>query len=202
MTILNTNTTENSNVVDIDKRIIKQDYRNYDLVARFWQGGYRGKIWKNNKSVDQIDGSSIEEILQSMRSMVDKLVDEKLQIRQQTAPTAEEIEQALFAIEDKISWPQRTMLMRQAQTQDGSISVQDAQKTAGFSSTTEVLLSYAEIAKRLSDELGYWPQTAPGQDPALSILLAESPDQGATMVLTTDAVAAIGRLKWAKSASA
>ena len=38
-------------VIEIDKRILKDDYCNYDLIARCWNDEYRGRVWKNKQRV-------------------------------------------------------------------------------------------------------------------------------------------------------
>ncbi len=180
----------------IDKRIIKEDYRNFDLITRFWHGTYRGKIWKHNKSVGEIEGDSLEIILQNLRDQVDKIIDERLENRKAKKPTQGEIVDAFKAVENKIPEIQKDVLLKHANAADSCLTINQIQKMADFDSTTEALLAYACIAKRLCDEIGYWPHATSGQDPALSIILEPSPDQGSNLVLNKETVAAIKSLGW------
>lgn len=57
---------------DIDTRILKTRYRNYDLLARFWNGEYRGRAWLRKKKIADYDGDNLDLILENLMSIVDQ----------------------------------------------------------------------------------------------------------------------------------
>ena len=59
--------------IESDKRILKDDYCNYDLIARYWDDAYRGRAWKNKQRVADCEGTDLDEILQELRSIVDDI---------------------------------------------------------------------------------------------------------------------------------
>ena len=84
-------------VTEIDRRVLKEEYRNYDLVARHWKGEYRGRIWKKKESFEEFYGQTLEEIIQHMRDTVDKHIDQKIGARGADRPSIQEFEEAFSA---------------------------------------------------------------------------------------------------------
>ncbi len=158
-------------VVEFDRRILKEDYRNYDLVARYWKGRYCGRIWKKNETFDEFEGDSLEDIIQHMRDVVDQHIDQKIRQRGNREPSMSEIADAFNLIWKKLKPSQIRLLHTHARAQDGSISMADLQDLSGYSSSAEMLLDYADIGNRLINELGYLPKSGNNLDPALSVLL-------------------------------
>jgi hypothetical protein len=185
-----------SSFYKIDKRIIKEDYRNYDLVTRFWHGSYRGKIWKHNANVGEIEGDNLDAILQHLRSMVDELIDDKLLSSPAKQPTKEELKNAFQAVEHKLDTQARRTLLIHANESEATISIQSLRSFAGFDSTTDVLLCYAGIARRLCDELGFRPTNAGHQSTALSVLLDDNSTDSTKITLQPSIVAVIQEMNW------
>ena len=62
--------------VAIDHRVLREDYRNYDLIARYWKDEYRRRIWKNKKVIaDCEDGAHLDVIQPHFRPVVDDLLE-------------------------------------------------------------------------------------------------------------------------------
>ncbi|MDT8399641.1 MAG: hypothetical protein RQ899_13610 [Pseudomonadales bacterium] len=183
----------------IDTRIVKEDYRNYDLVARYWEYGYRGKIWKNRKSVediDAVDNEGIDELLQKLRTRVDELIEAKRKARRNKAPTQVEFNTSLKSLETKISLSERQVLKAHAAAVGAAMTLDKAQRLGDFFSPSAALLMYSGLARRLCEELAYTPSAARGLDATLSILLAEIREQGSVLVLNDMAVTAIMQSNW------
>jgi hypothetical protein len=60
-----------------DQRVIREDYRNYDLIARYWDGCYRGRLFKLKERIADIEGEDLDAIVQELRKTVDQLVHER-----------------------------------------------------------------------------------------------------------------------------
>lgn len=160
-----------------DKRVIKEDYRNYDLVSRFWKGSYRGKVWKSGEAFDEFKGNSLEEIIQIMRAEVDERIDEKTNERHLQPPTSKQLKQAFTSIWKKLTPQQINLLKAHVNSTEFKVNLTQLQRAGGFSSTTQTMLEYAKIGNRLTNELCYLPNTPPNRDPALAVLLEFDTDK-------------------------
>jgi hypothetical protein len=183
----------------IDSRIIKEDYRNYDLVARYWEFGYRGKIWKHRKGIEEIDaldGQGIDELLISMREYVDDLIDVACKARKNKPPTDEDLLLAFKALEHKIGSAERQILKVHAANADAIISIEKAQRIGDYPVPGSVTSLYMSLARRLCDEVPYRPAQSRGKDGALGVLLADTLEQGSILVMAPLAQAALNRIEW------
>lgn len=169
-------------LADIDARILKEDYRNYDLVARYWKGAYRGKIWQRKKAVASIQGGNLDTVYQQLRDKVDSFVDSKRSSRGTTEPTAREIADAFTVIESKLTPSQMDMLAAHCSAADHCLSLIELQKAGKYPSSTQAMLAYADIGNRLMDELGYVPQTGTHQDPSIFILIEATIQDSETLI--------------------
>jgi hypothetical protein len=97
-------------LVESDKRVLKEDYCNYDLIARFWNDEYRGRAWKNKERIADYEGTDLEEIIDALRAIVDDIQQEKRRQRGKKKPAAREIADAIIGIEPKLSRTQKMML--------------------------------------------------------------------------------------------
>src|SRR5690606_28506279 len=105
--------TSDSDEIIIDKRIVKEEYRNYDLVARYWEYCYLGKIWKNRKAVEEVDADGdegIDELIVKMKQRVDQFIAEKQKARDNHPPTQADLVAAFKEISEKMSILERLVL--------------------------------------------------------------------------------------------
>lgn len=158
--------------VSNDQRIIREDYRNYDLIARYWDGCYRGRLFKLKERIADIEGEDLEAIVQELRSTVDQLVHERQKLRKKE-PTVGEWQAALSALQSRLKEEQRAMLLTHARAEEGTTSLGLLQRAGHYTSVPSAIAHYAAMAQRLADEVGYNPP-AKGYDPAaLSVVLAK-----------------------------
>lgn len=144
-------------LIEIDERVLREDYCNYDLIARYWNEEYRGRIWKNKQRIADREGPSLDEIMGQLRALVDQLQEQKRKSRGKRKPSAKEIASALQGIEPKLSTAQKMMLNLQYRAPNQRISVGALMRLADSRSPDKALEAYCQIAKRLSDELAYRP---------------------------------------------
>lgn len=183
----------------IDKRIVKEEYRNYDLVARFWEYGYLGKIWKNRKAIDEIDAiddEGIDDLIVKMKQQVDQFIAEKQEARANQPPTQAELVAAFKQVSDKISILERLVLKHHAECPNGVFEMEKIQRLAGYSSSTSVLMTYSNVAQRLCNEIGYEPKDSGDTPPSLSVLLKPLPKDQQSLTLKKDVIKAIRELNW------
>jgi hypothetical protein len=71
-----------------DHRIHKP-YKNYDLIAAYRKGKYRGRIVKNKEIISDIEGSSLEDVHATLMKMVDDIISDKIDKRDDASPDAQ-----------------------------------------------------------------------------------------------------------------
>ena len=146
-----------SSLIVFDNRVLKEDYRNYDLIARYWNEEYRGRIWKNKERIADYGGTDLDEIMARLKVVVDQIQAEKRKNRGKRKPSATEIAEGLRGIEPKLSPSQKMMLSLQQRAPGHIISVKSLNRLGDYGCPQKAFDAYLQIATRLSDELAYTP---------------------------------------------
>lgn len=161
-----------------DKRIIREEYRNHDLVARYWEYGYLGKIWKNRKAIEEIDAESdesLDDLVQRMRAHVDALILEKSRARNNRSPSRSELEEAFHGIEPRFTALEKLLLKYCAENSgENGITIKHLQRLLNLSSTDSINELLGRIGNKLNDELGYEPKATRDRAANVRVLLAPS----------------------------
>ena len=144
-------------IVESDKRILKEDYCNFDLIARCWNDEYRGRVWKNKARIADFEGTDLDEIMAELRGIVDGIQHEKRVKRGRKKPTSAEIAAAIVAIEAKVSRTQRMMLAIHGKALNLRITVKVLSRVGDYATPEGAFAEYADLAHRVCDELAYTP---------------------------------------------
>lgn len=189
-------------IVETDSRVLREDYCNHDLIARCWNDEYRGRVWKNKERIADFEGTDLDEIMAELRAIVDDIQHEKRRRRGKKKPGTQEIAEAIAGIEPKLSRAQKMMLAIHAKAPGQRVTMRALGRVGDFASAELAFADYAQVARRLCDELAY----APGSRrkdvyPGTALLFAEeivagavTPDTGLT--LRAEIARAIELLKW------
>lgn len=145
--------------VEIDTRVLKEDYCNHDLIARCWNDEYRGRVWKNKDRIADFEGTDLDEIMQELREIVDAIQDAKRKRRGKKKPTPAEIAEAISGFEPKLSRAQKMMLTLHAKAPGQRLMMRAVSRLGDYASAEVAFADYAQIARRLCDELAYHPGT-------------------------------------------
>ena len=143
-----------SNTLFSEKRILKENYRNYDIVARFWQGELRGVVWKNKKRIVDITDTSFDDIVQKLRNKVDILVADRVARRGNLEPTDDQIMDAIHEMFPSLTPIQRRFLRHHLNYPGYVAPAKLLMKRCGLTSFTELLLEYVQVNQKISDEIG------------------------------------------------
>lgn len=192
-------TGSESDEIIVDKRIVKEEYRNYDLVARYWEYCYLGKIWKNRKAVEEVDAigdEGIDDLVRKMKQRVDAFIARKQKARDNQAPTYAELVEAFREISPKLSILERLVLKHHAECPNGVFDMEKILRLTGFSTVAAVLLTYSNVGQRLCNEIGYQPREGSDAYPALSVLLKPVPKDQQSLTLKKDLIKAIREMNW------
>jgi hypothetical protein len=143
--------------VETDTRVLKEDYCNYDLIARCWNDEYRGRVWKNKDRIADYDGTDLDEIMRELREIVDGIQHRKRQRRGKKKPTAREIADAVIGFEPKLSRAQKMMIAIHAKAPAQRLAVRAISRLGDYATPELAFADYAQAARRLADELAYSP---------------------------------------------
>ena len=143
--------------VELDERVLKEDYCNYDLIARCWNDEYRGRVWKNKQRVADCEGADLDEIMTELRAVVDGIQHEKRQSRGRRKPGAQDLADAITGFEPKLSRAQKMMLSIHAKAPGQRLMVRAIARVGDYANVDHAIEDYLEIARRLADELAYHP---------------------------------------------
>lgn len=188
--------------LNMDKRVLKEDYCNYDLIARCWNDEYRGVVWKNKERVADCEGLDLDEIMVELRAIVDQMQADKRKERGRKKVTPEHLAEAIRGIEHKLSRGQKMMLVVHNRAPGNRVSVKGISRLGDFATPEAAFADYASIARRLSDELAYSPKLKKKTAyPDITLLFEEEICQGRVtpetiMTLSADMVAALAILGW------
>jgi hypothetical protein len=188
--------------VETDTRVLKEDYCNHDLIARCWNDEYRGRVWKNKERVADFEGTDLDEIMRDMRAIVDGIQHDKREARGRRKPTPREIADAIAGIEPKLSRAQKMMLAIHAKAPGQRIMLKALTRVGDFASPELALTEYAQVARRLCDELAYHPGSRrkdvyPGSSMLLNDELVIGTTNGeSVLVLRPEMAKALELLKW------
>ncbi|MEX2366993.1 MAG: hypothetical protein WD601_10325 [Pseudohongiellaceae bacterium] len=185
----------------IDRRIVKLEYRNYDLVARYWEYSYMGKIWKFRKAVEEFDandGQSIDELIAIMKHRVDELIAEVSRLRQPGIPVQAELNQALarLHLSGKVPEITRQALTAHNISADGCIESVAMERLTGLSNTSAIFTLYSHLAVKLCDEIGYSEAQPANNYPGLALLLEEAQEHSPILTLSKCARKMIHEMGW------
>lgn len=167
----------------IDKRILREHYRNYDLISRHWKNEYRGRVLKHHKIVLDIVGDDVESIIHELRTYVDEQIQEKTNQRKGAEPPLSELESAIYSVWSNLSEEQRKILKSHANRPNRIINMLELQQIGRYRSSTDAMLDYADISRKLCDELGYEPESSAQKadvsmlTPSMAILLEAENDE-------------------------
>ncbi len=189
-------------VIEIDTRVLKEDYCNHDLIARCWNDEYRGRAWKNKDRIADIEGTDLDEIMAELRAIVDGIQHAKRKERGKRKLGATEMTDALAGIEPKLTRLQKAMLLVHARAPAQRVMMRAIMRLGDHASADLAFAEYAQIARRLSDELAYLPASKRKDAcPASALLFTEevvmdSVSAETVLTLRQEVARAIEALKW------
>lgn len=188
--------------VEMDDRVLKEDYCNYDLIARCWNDEYRGRVWKNKQRIADCEGADLDEIMRELRAVVDGIQHDKRQSRGRRKPSPKEIADAILGFEPKLSRAQKMMLAIHAKAPGQRLMVRAIARVGDYASPEHALEDYVEIGRRLADELAYHPGSRrkdvyPGTALLfLEELVAGAHNADAVLTLRPEVAKALEMLRW------
>jgi hypothetical protein len=147
-------------------------YRNYAIKITAHGEGYLGVVMEVNEVIQQQVGTSLDHVIQSLRTWVDALIAKKAKDRGKRKPTQTEYNAAAALIYPTLNAVQQKLLNAHICAEGSTASVDSLLNAANIHSTIQLLLEYATIARRLSDAMAYSPSLNDDLiDPIVQVLL-------------------------------
>lgn len=178
MRMLDTNQLDTDQ--NYDRRILREHYRNHDLVARYWEFGYLGKIWKNRKAIEELDAmddQGLDDLMTLMRQHVDADIDRRVKARKNSMPSKQELTQAFATLLPVLTPLEKLLLKTHAEYEEGCVPVSRLQRDLKLAIEASILEIYSSIGQKLNDEIPYQPKQTKGSDVNLKFILAAGSDE-------------------------
>ncbi|TCS42698.1 hypothetical protein [Reinekea marinisedimentorum] len=148
------------------------EYRNCEIVINYVGEQYSGEFRVHGKTMGSNTAETFEATLQSLRSSADQYHYMRQQNREDGVLSPADYISAVQAIWRLLKPSQRRLLLFHMSAADYQCEVDQLLEVAELHSTIQLLLSYADIARKLSDELAYIPPTSPAViDPIICVLM-------------------------------
>lgn len=153
------------------------DYRKYKLLARFHQGGFKGRIWDSgNKLLTEVNGADLDELVTTLKSYIDDIFLDKANSRTSPPEVAEYI-QAFQNILGELPDSYLAMLKAHYCADNRTITATNLAKACGYKNWNPVNLHYGLLGKRLNEELPIQLEKYPNGKPIQTFALATAGDR-------------------------
>ena len=176
----------------------KEIYRRHTILAAKHEGRFKGRVFKDDQVIHECQGTSIDDLLEVLRTFVDDCLDEIAEKRV-TPPDGEEYVRAFQKILEKLHDGHCAMLKAHYHAKGQTITVTKLAEAAGYANHNAVNLHYGSLGSTLNEELPIkLPRRADGT-PIATFALAtpgeqEGPEEHWTWKLRPGVAYAIERL--------
>jgi len=155
-----------------------EEYRRHTLLSAFHGGTYKGRIWKNKKLLAEIEGGSIDDVLDKLREFVDDQFTSIALGRQQPTNTEDYVAAFRNILKD-LTDGQLAMLRAHYHAPHHRITATELAKSADYLNHSAANLQYGNLGKALYEE---YPLEIPRRTDGTLIytfMLATGGDKGA-----------------------
>lgn len=137
----------------IDTRIVKTKYKNYDLLARYWNGKYRGRVWKGNQKIADYTGENIDLIVESLIQIVDQTRQNTFEERETNTLENEDFIKAWLSVIPLMDRGLLATLKMLARYKNHSAAMSRLLRVSGYETPADLLQEIQQADNRLRDEL-------------------------------------------------
>jgi hypothetical protein len=130
---------------------ITEEYRRHTLLSAFHGGAYKGRVWKAKKLLTEIEGASLDDVLNKLRAYVDSQFATVASGRRQ--PTnSDDYVTAFRNILSDLTNGQFAMLREHYRAPQHRITATQLAKAADYLNYNAANLQYGNIGKALYEE--------------------------------------------------
>jgi len=160
----------------MSKSRVLEEYRRHKILAMHHKGAFKGRVWKGKELLDEIEGDSINAIINELHDFVDQRFVDIAQNRTST-PASPEYVMAFQAIIEGLSDSHVAMLKAHYLAPDCERTATQLAEAAGYSSYGAVNLQYGMVGKKLNEELPIILPTREDGTPIYTYALATAGDR-------------------------
>ena len=132
---------------------VTENYRNFSLVAALHKGKFRGRAFKAHDPQFDVEGSSVQDVLDLLRRRIDEVLEDLVRRRELEPVTSPEYVAAFKNIQDRLGDGQRAMLKAHYNAPDRTMTATELATAAGYESYAAANLQYGFVGKWLHEEL-------------------------------------------------
>jgi len=136
----------------MSKSSVLEEYRRHKILARHHKGAFKGRVWKGKQLLVEIEGDSVNAIINELHDFVDQRFVDIAKNRTST-PSSPEYVIAFQAIIEDLSDSHVAMLKAHYLAPNRERTATQLAEAAGYSSYGAVNLQYGMVGKKLNEEL-------------------------------------------------
>ena len=136
----------------MDKDRIVEEYRRHKLLSARHKGKYKGRVWKGNELLKEIEGDGIDDVLAKLKEFVDSRFQDQID-GEINVPEVAEYVQALRLMLGHFTDGHMAMLRAHYNANDQCITATQLAEAAGYSNYGAANLQYGNIGKAIYEEL-------------------------------------------------
>lgn len=137
----------------VDTRIVKTRYKNYELLARHWNGKYRGRVWKNAEKMADYEGESIDLVLDALMQIVDSIREKHFATQVSQPFSDEHYCEAWSAVLPNCSDEVKSTLFLHSRSANSTTAIGQLVKAGNYESVNQLMSDYQVLERSLQDEL-------------------------------------------------
>jgi len=127
---------------------IRENYRQHEILARFYKGDFHGRVWRGKELVYETVGETLEDTADKLKQFVDNQIEE-LALNSGSTPDEVGLLEGLRIIISELSDGQRAMLKAHYYAENQTMTATQLAAAAGYANYNAVNLQYGNVGKAL-----------------------------------------------------
>lgn len=156
---------------------VRETYRGADLIARRYGQVVRGKAWRAGRELGSLEGGSEEQVLSSLRAMVDAAFTVEVNRGDAPYPDANSYREAFTALAGRLPVTYRAMLRAHYNAPDRILTAGELAAAADYPKWTSANLHYGLLGKMVGEFLLFQPRSRKTGEPIWTLMLADGVDE-------------------------
>jgi hypothetical protein len=162
--------------------VVKEIYRNFLLCITQFDRGYRGSLHKGSQHYFDAIGTNLDNLVQQLRNHVDKNLLCRTKTNSKHSQIQIHLHTAMQTVFPNLTLEQQSLLLAhldlRSKQKGRERSFNYLLRNTSIHSYADILIAFALIANRISDELGLTQETLNGKlNPGLNLILNRRIDE-------------------------
>ncbi len=127
---------------------IRENYRQHEILARFYKGNFHGRVWKGKEIIHETVGKNLVDTAEQLRQFVDNLIENHA-LKAGTTPDEVRLLEGFRAIISQLHDGQIAMLKAHYHAKNQTLTAGELAASAGYSSYSSANVHYGKVGKAL-----------------------------------------------------